>query len=103
MLSLVEAGAAWVITSSEALRNLQAMLQAAENDAGTHAAADSGAGAISGLRNASVWRTMQQQTLIIPHPRIAETAQALGFDTVLRTGSGDDALIAAVQAIQSRS
>lgn len=93
LLSLVEAGAAWVITSSEALRNLQAMLQAAE----------SGAGASSGLRNASVWRTMQQQTLIIPHPRIAETAQALGFDTVLRTGSGDDALIAAIQAIQSRS
>ncbi len=103
LLSLVEAGAAWVITSSEALRNLQAMLQAAENDTGTHAAADSGAGASSGLRKASVWRTMQQQTLIIPHPRIAETARALGFDTVLRTGSGDDALIAAIQAIQSRS
>jgi uroporphyrinogen-III synthase len=86
LLSLVDAGAAWVITSSEALRHLQSMLQES-----------------AGQGAASAWCTMQRQTLVVPHPRIAETAQSLGFDTVLRTGSGDDALIAAIQAIQSRS
>ena len=85
--SLIDAGALWVITSSEALRNLQSMLQ--------QDGAEPGA--------APVWHTMQRQTLVVPHPRIAETAQSLGFDTVLRTGSGDDALIAAIQAIQSRA
>ncbi len=97
LLSLVDAGAAWVITSSEALRNLQTMLQ---HDA---AGAEADATASAGLNAISAWRRMQRQTLVIPHPRIAETAQALGFDTVLRTGSGDDALIDAIQAIQSRA
>lgn len=81
--SLVGAGAVWVVTSSEALRNLQAMVQQIDGDPAT------------------AWRKMQRQTLLVPHPRIAETAQSLGFDTVLRTGSGDDALIDAIQAIQS--
>ncbi len=85
--TLVEAGAGtvWVITSSEALRNLQAMVQQAGGEPATAA-----------------WQAMQRQTLLVPHPRIAETAQSMGFDTVLRTGSGDEALIVAIQAIQSR-
>lgn len=85
--SLVDAGAMWVITSSEALRHLQSMLQ--QNDAEPGAA--------------RIWQRMQRQTLVVPHPRIAETAQSMGFDAVLRTGSGDDALLAAIQAIQSRA
>lgn len=97
LLSLVAAGAAWVITSSEALRNLQQMLQQADAGAAT------AAGPEVASHSSPAWPTMQRQTLIVPHPRIAETAEALGFDTVLRTGSGDDALIAAIQAIQSRS
>ena len=90
LLSLVEAGATWVITSSEALRHLQAMVQQA--------------GAVSGDPSvaAKAWQALQRQTLVVPHPRIGETAQSLGFDTVLHTGSGDEALITAIQAIQSR-
>lgn len=91
LLSLVAAGATWVITSSEALRHLQAMVQ----QAGAHSGDASG--------SAGAWQAMQRQTLVVPHPRIAETAQSLGFDTVLHTGSGDEALITAIQAIQSRS
>lgn len=96
LLSLVDAGAAWVITSSEALRNLQDMLQQ------DHVVAQTGADGHAEPRFAPVWQKMQRQMLVVPHPRIAETAQALGFDTVLRTGSGDESLIAAIQAIQSR-
>lgn len=84
--SLADAGAVWVVTSSEALRNLQAMVQPA-----------------GGAQAAVAWHAMQRQTLLVPHPRIAETAHSMGFDTVLRTGSGDEALIDAIQAIQSRS
>lgn len=82
LLSLLAAPHHWVITSSEALRHLQEqVLQAG---------------------GAPAWNTMLHRPLIVPHPRIAETAESMGFDTVLRTGSGDDALIAAIQAIQSR-
>ncbi len=83
LMSLLEQPADWVITSSEALRNLHDMVLAA------------------GGKDA--WRQMQQRRLFVPHPRIAETAESMGFDTVLRSGSGDDALIAAIQAIQSRT
>ncbi len=103
LLMLVDAGAHWVITSSEALRHLQAMVQQAGafmgDPSGGRAAGQSGDQ--SGADAA--WHAMQRQTLIVPHPRIAETAQSLGFDTVLQSGSGDEALITAIQAIQSRS
>lgn len=95
LLSLVDAGAQWVITSSEALRHLQAMVQQAGAVMGDPPGGQSGAEA--------AWQAMRRQTLVVPHPRIAETAQSLGFDTVLHTGSGDEALITAIQAIQSRS
>jgi uroporphyrinogen-III synthase len=36
--------------------------------------------------------------LIVPHPRIAETAHALGFTRVTQTASGDEALFAAIQS-----
>jgi len=36
--------------------------------------------------------------LIVPHPRIAETAYALGFTCVMQTNSGDEALVTAIQS-----
>ena len=67
----------WIITSSEALRGLLVLV--AQLDAG-----------------ASVVK-MQQQHLIVPHARIAETARALGLNRLTITGSGDSALLAALQ------
>ncbi len=82
-----DGGAVWVMTSSEALRNLQQMVAQLGHEGPASPA----------------WRRVQHHTLVVPHPRIAETAEAMGFDALLRTGSGDDALIAAIQAIQSRT
>ena len=78
LLLLLDSGCDWVITSSEALRNLVSLAR----DAGGEP---------------SVVKT-QQQTLIVPHVRIAETARALGFCHVIQTGSGHEALIAALQS-----
>jgi uroporphyrinogen-III synthase len=41
---------------------------------------------------------LQHQRLIVPHPRIAETARALGFADLTLTGSGDERLLAALQS-----
>jgi uroporphyrinogen-III synthase len=41
---------------------------------------------------------MQQQTIIVPHVRIQETAQMLGFRHITLTGSGDERLLAALQS-----
>ncbi|MDN2718015.1 uroporphyrinogen-III synthase [Janthinobacterium sp. SUN120] len=69
----------WIITSSEALRGLLALL--GEMDA----------------EKAAVVK-MQQQHLIVPHARIAQTAAALGFARVTLTGSGDAGVLAALQS-----
>lgn len=68
----------WVITSSEALRGLVDMARALGGD-----------GCVVDL---------QQKRLIVPHLRIEETARTLGFHSVKLTGSGDEALIAALQS-----
>jgi len=75
----------WIITSSEALRGLCALL--AELDI-EHPDA---------LQQNSVV-LMQQQHLIVPHARIAETANNLGFSRLTLTGSGDERLLAALQS-----
>ncbi|OFA04289.1 uroporphyrinogen-III synthase [Duganella sp. HH101] len=75
----------WIITSSEALRGLCALL--AQLDADYPDAAQ---------QNPVV--LMQQQHLIIPHARIAETANNLGFSRLTLTGSGDERLLAALQS-----
>lgn len=76
--SLLQEANDWVITSSEGLRFLQDMvLQAA---------------------GATGWSAMLQKTLIIPHERISQTARSLGFQHIIQTGSGDDALCAAIQS-----
>lgn len=69
----------WIITSSEALRGLLALL----NEMGDE--------------KTSVVK-MQQQHLIVPHARIAQTAAALGFARVTLTGSGDAGVLAALQS-----
>lgn len=68
----------WVITSSEALRFLKRMVEQAAKSAG--------------------WQAMQNKTLILPHPRIAETARELGFTRTILCGSGDAALFGAIQS-----
>lgn len=75
----------WIITSSEALRGLMSLL--ADLDLRYPDAMQ---------QNAVV--SMQQQHLIIPHARIAETAKNLGFTRLTLTGSGDERLLAALQS-----
>jgi len=67
----------WIITSSEALRGLFDLLGQLGDDLIEH---------------------MQQQHVIVPHARIAATAQALGLARVTLTGSGDERLLAALQS-----
>jgi uroporphyrinogen-III synthase len=69
----------WVITSSEALRGLLQL-----------------AGQLPGGPDAVV--KLQQQHLIVPHARIAQTANGLGFHSITQTGSGDERLLAALQS-----
>jgi uroporphyrinogen-III synthase len=68
----------WIITSSEALRGLVDL--AAQLDPTVTV------------------ENLQHQRLIVPHPRIAETARALGFADLTLTGSGDERLLAALQS-----
>jgi len=72
----------WIVTSSEALRNLAQMARQLA--------------ALGHCPDAVA--KMQQQRLIIPHARIAETAQSEGFLDVCLTASGDEALLAALQS-----
>jgi uroporphyrinogen-III synthase len=78
LLQLIAGENDWIVTSSEALRNL---MQSVEQAAGAPGVAK-----------------MQQQQVFVPHARIAETARALGLQRVTLTGSGDEALLAALQS-----
>ncbi len=78
LLRLLETGSDWLVTSSEALRILMQMVKHIAGAAGV--------------------AKMQQQRIIVPHARIAETAQMLGFTAVTLTGSGDERLLAALQS-----
>jgi uroporphyrinogen-III synthase len=75
---LIASDSSWIITSSEALRNLLDMVRL-------------------GPGEPDMAKILTSQ-LIVPHPRIAETAQALGFTRVTQTASGDEALVAAIQS-----
>ncbi len=66
---------AWLLTSSEAVRNLDTL--ARQNLSPQEAA------------------TLKQVQCIAPHARIAEQAQALGFTRILRAAPGDAGLLAA--------
>lgn len=78
LLQLVESRNDWIMTSSEALRNLRQMVEQVAGPSGV--------------------AKMQQQNIFAPHVRIAETARGLGFQQIIQTGSGDERLIAALQS-----
>jgi uroporphyrinogen-III synthase len=75
---LVDTPGDWIVTSSEAMRNLIELVRQAQGDAGV--------------------AKMQQQHLLLPHERIAETARMLGFVNITEIGSGDEGLLAALQS-----
>lgn len=74
---LLDARSEWIVTSSEALRNLMHMAEQVDGRAGVV--------------------KLQHQHLIVPHHRIEETARLLGFRRVSHTGSGDERILAALQ------
>lgn len=68
----------WIITSSEALRNLHDYVVSLQLDDGV--------------------AKMQRQHLVVPHRRIEETAKSLGFPSITLTASGDEQLLVALQS-----
>lgn len=81
--SLLDGEHDWIITSSEGLRILMDM--------------------VAQLQDATYVVKMQQQRIIAPHMRIAETARNAGFIHVDQTGSGDERLLAALQFTHERN
>lgn len=79
----------WIITSSEALRGLLDLLEQLDRTLAAQAAS-------AAQQNYVV--KMQHQHLIVPHARIADTANKLGFSRLTLTGSGDERLLAALQS-----
>jgi uroporphyrinogen-III synthase len=75
---LLEGENDWIITSSEALRGLLTLVAQLDDD--------------------DAVAKMQRQRLIVPHARIAETAQDLGLTRLTLSGSGDERLLAALQS-----
>jgi uroporphyrinogen III methyltransferase / synthase len=69
---------AWLLTSSEGVRNLHELAQ-------DHLTA----GEIAQLKRAA---------LVAPHPRISQTARALGFDRITVSGAGDERIVRALLA-----
>ena len=84
LMQLLDADCDWIITSSEALQILVRMAAQADDMQPARPQRDSVA-------------KLKQQRLIVPHVRIAEKAQKLGFCKVIRTGSGDEGVLAALQ------
>lgn len=78
LLALLERDNDWIITSSEALRGLLALL--------------------GQLGSPAAVAKMQQQHVIVPHARIGETAKSLGLARLTLCGSGDERLLAALQS-----
>lgn len=78
LLALLERDNDWIITSSEALRGLLAL--------------------VGQLGAPATVAKMQQQHVIVPHARIAETAKSLGLARLTLCGSGDERLLAALQS-----
>ncbi|MBU6488715.1 MAG: fused uroporphyrinogen-III synthase HemD/membrane protein HemX [Burkholderiales bacterium] len=74
---------AWLLTSSEAVRNLDALARAQLSE---------------GERLA-----LLRAPVVAPHPRIAETARAIGFDTITASGPGDARILGALRALSASS
>jgi uroporphyrinogen-III synthase len=81
----------WIVTSSEALRGLLHLLEQLDEENGDR-------GAVGAAVHRSTVVTLQQQHLIVPHARIAQTAAELGCSRVTLTGSGDELVLAALQS-----
>lgn len=73
----------WLLTSSEALRHLMQIIQKMQE---------------SNADYAKLVVNMQQQHLIVPHARIAETARELGFCQITQSAAGDEGMLAALQS-----
>jgi uroporphyrinogen-III synthase len=76
--SLLDGSHDWIVTSSEALRGLVDLVRQLDPVAGV--------------------AKLQHQHLVVPHARIAETAQSLGLTRLTLTGSGDAGVLAALQS-----
>jgi uroporphyrinogen III methyltransferase / synthase len=74
---------AWLLTSSEAVRNLDALARAE--------------------LTAAERETLLHVPVVAPHPRIAETARAVGFDTITASGPGDARILGALRALGAPS
>lgn len=78
LAALIAAPNDWIITSSEALRGLVERVRELDP--------------VHGVAK------LQQQHLVVPHARIAETAFSLGFTRVTQSASGDAGVLAALQS-----
>jgi len=78
LLRLLDQQAEWMITSSEAMRILHALVIQA-----------GGQTAVAKL---------QQQRFVVPHHRIEQTARDIGCTDLILTASGDEHLLAALQS-----
>ena len=76
--ALLDRGARWIITSSEALQNFVDAVQA--------------------LESAEDVAKLQHQKIFVSHSRIAQTARSLGLREVFLTTSGDAAMLTALQS-----
>jgi uroporphyrinogen III methyltransferase/synthase len=74
---------AWLVTSSEGVRNLEALARASLDP--------------------EEQETLRHAPLVAPHPRIAETARAVGFDRITTSGPGDARILAALRALSASS
>ena len=74
---------AWLLTSSEGVRNLATLARAALAPA--------------------EYEALLHVPLVVPHPRIAETARAAGFDTITASGPGDARILAALRVLSVSS
>jgi uroporphyrinogen-III synthase len=87
-LQLLNQGGDWVVSSSEILATLLSWAQSLDH-LGNFSS-------IAGIDACVV--KMQQQHLVVPHRRIAENGQILGFQSITLTGSGDERLLVALQS-----
>ena len=78
----------WLITSSEALRSLMQMLEKMQESSTPLSAVE-----------VDIVAKMKQQHMIVPHLRIAQTAQSLGFCNITQCAAGDVGLLAALQSL----
>lgn len=74
---------AWLLTSSEGVRNLVALADASLEPAERAA--------------------LLHVPLVVPHPRIGETARTVGFDTITASGPGDARILSALRVLSTSS